>query len=284
MSGAEIGGESVRVTANGLQHHVLRYGELGRPDLLVLPGISSPAVTADFLAGWLAELGYRVSVPDIRGRGQTDRAAPGEYKLTDYAADVAALVVALGLREPVIIGHSMGARIAAAYSVLHAPEAHGLLILVDPPVSGPGRERYPTSRESFLEQLHEAKRGTTVEEVRRFYPRWPERELWLRAQVLASCDETAVLETHEGFEREDFFTYWAKLTRPAVLVRGGVSPVVSPQAAAELSAARSDIELVTVPDAGHMVPWDNLPGFQDAVRPYLINAFNHATNRTSGET
>ncbi|MBB3087052.1 alpha/beta fold hydrolase [Geodermatophilus sabuli] len=269
MTTVEIRGESAYVEANGLRHHVLRYGEPGARDLLVLPGITSPAATADFLAVLLADWGFRVTVPDVRGRGESDRAPAGRHRLADYAADVAGLVEALELRTPVVVGHSMGARIAAAWAVLHAPADHGLLVLVDPPTSGPGRGPYPTSREAFLEQLHEARRGTDAAAVRRFYPAWPERELQLRAEVLASCDETAVLETHEGFETEDFFEYWAQLTAPVVLIRGGDSPVVPLTAVADLRRARPDIEIVTVPGAGHMVPWDALPGFLDAVRPYL---------------
>nr|WP_275941550.1 alpha/beta fold hydrolase [Planosporangium mesophilum] len=242
---------------------------------MILPGITSPAATADFLATELAELGFRVHVPDIRGRGRTDRAPAGEYRLTDYAADVAGLVDALGLNRPVVLGHSMGARIAIAYAVLHAGADHNLLILVDPPVCGPGRGPYPTTRESFLEQLHEAYRGTTADEVRRFYPKWPQRELQLRAEVLATCDETAVLETHAGFESEDIFGYWREVTQPAVLIRGGDSPVVPAASADDLRAANSRIEILTVPDAGHMVPWDNLPGFLDAARPYLQSAVTH---------
>jgi N-formylmaleamate deformylase len=265
----EIAGRSVEVEANGLRHHVLQYGDESAPDLLILPGITSPAATADFLAVLLAEDGFRVHVPDIRGRGRTDTAPAGAYRLTDYAADVADLVDALGLRQPTILGHSMGARIALAYAVLHAPDDHGLLLLVDPPVSGPDRGPYPTSREAFLEQLHEAQRGTTAAEIRRFYPRWPERELQLRAEVLASCDETAVLETHAGFESEDVFGYWRELRGPALLVRGGDSPVVPESAAEDLRHANSAIDIVTVPGAGHMVPWDNLPGFLDVVRPIL---------------
>jgi N-formylmaleamate deformylase len=271
----DISGRSVEVQANGLRHHVLQYGEEGRPDLLILPGITSPAVTADFFATLIADLGYRVHVPDIRGRGQSDRAAAGQYRLTDYAADVAGLVTALGLKRPVILGHSMGARIAIAYAALHAGDDHGLLIVVDPPVCGPGRGSYPTTRESFVEQLHQAYRGTTAEEVRRFYPKWPEREVQLRAEVLASCDEVAVLETHAGFESEDIFGYWRRITQPAVLIRGGDSPVVPAAAADDLRAENPAIEILTVPSAGHMVPWDNLPGFLDAVRPYLSTAVSH---------
>lgn len=267
MSAVEIRGQSERVRANGLTHRVLRYGTAtGTRDLLVLPGITSPAVTADFIAGPLADIGFRVTVTDARGRGETDRARPGQYRLQDYAADAAGLVDALGLRDPVVLGHSMGARIAAAYADLHAPRDRGLLILVDPPVSGPGRGPYPTSRESFVRQLREAQRGTNADEVREFYPQWPLRELRLRAEVLASCDETAVLESHEGLETEDFFAYWERLRRPALLVRGADSPVVPESAADDLRRARPDIPLVAVPDAGHMVPWDNLPGFFDAVR------------------
>jgi len=275
MTTVEIAGERVGVRANGLHHSVLRYGRDGAPDLVLLPGITSPAVTADFLAVLFANMGFRVTVPDVRGRGESDRAAAGSYRLVDYAADVAGLVDQLGLRTPVVVGHSMGARIAAAYAVRHAPAEHALLVLVDPPTSGPGRGPYPTTREQFLQQLTEAYRGTTADEVRRFYPKWPERELRLRAEVLASCDETAVLETHTGFETEDFFEYWARLTQPVALVRGGDSPVVPLPAVADLRRARPDIEIVTVPGAGHMVPWDNLEGFLDAVRPYLLAHVQH---------
>lgn len=261
----EIAGESVRVTANGLRHHVLAYGAGGRGDLLILPGITSPAATADFIAAPLAERGYRVHVPDLRGRGETDTLPAGSYTLPDYAADVNGLVDALGLDRPVVLGHSLGARIAAAHAVLNGPDRHGALILVDPPVSGPGRDPYPMSRESFLTQLREARAGTTVEAARRFYPKWPERELRLRLEVLPSCNETAIAETHAGFEQEDFFPYWAKIAPPATLIRGADSPVVPEGAAAELAAANPAVPIMPVPEAGHMVPWDNFAGFFEAL-------------------
>lgn len=266
MSPVKIRGESVRATANGLRHRVLRYGRPGARDMLVLPGITSPAATADFLAVHLAGMGFRVTVPDARGRGTTDRVPAGQYRLTDYAADVAGLIKVLELHDPVLLGHSMGARIAAAYAAAYAPRRHGLLILTDPPTSGPGRGPYPTPRESFIEQLREAQRGTDADEVRRFYPKWPLRELQLRAEVLATCDETAVLESHHGLENEDFFGYWARLTQPVLLVRGVDSPMVPDPAVDDLRRMRPDIEIISVPDAGHMVPWDNLPGFLDAIR------------------
>ncbi|WP_052699209.1 alpha/beta fold hydrolase [Hyphomicrobium sp. 99] len=256
-----ISGRTSHVAANGLKHHLLTYAGGNAGDVLILPGITSPAPTADFIAAPLAARGFNVVVPDLRGRGMTDAPLSGRYRLIDYAADVAGLILELGLSRPHIIGHSLGARIAAAYAAEFCSDDHGMLVLVDPPTSGPGRGTYPTSRAAFLEQLHAAKRGTTAEEVRVFYPKWPTRELQLRAEVLASCDETAVVETHAGFNNEDFFALWSVLKRPATLVRGEISPVVPPSAAAELAVANPHIPIVSVPNAGHMVPWDNFNDF-----------------------
>ncbi len=268
----EIAGRSVHVEANGIRHHLLSYGESGQPSVILLPGITSPAVTADFLARRIAAMGFAVHVPDIRGRGQTDAPPSGNYRLEDYAADVAGLVAALNLHDPLVIGHSMGARIAAAYATEHAAERRSLLVLVDPPLCGPGRGAYPTSLDSFMRQLGEAKRGTTPEAVRAFYPKWPVREILIRVEALQGCDETAIRESHEGFEAEDFFPYWRKVVAPAVLIYGGDSPVVTADGAADLARANPAVPLVRVPDAGHMIPWDNEPGFFDALTPWLEKA------------
>lgn len=271
-----ISGKSLRVAANGLRHHLLHYGSAEASAVLILPGITSPAATADFLATRIAGMGLRVLVPDIRGRGATDTPPAGSYTLAHYAADVAGLVEALGLRRPIVIGHSMGARIAAAYVATCAPEDHGLVVLVDPPLSGPGRGPYPTTLDSFMTQLHEAKAGTTPEAVRRFYPKWPERELRVRMQVLPTCDETAIRETHAGFESEDFFPYWQKVTLPAALIYGGDSPVVPEGGARDLARANPAVPVLRVPEAGHMIPWDNEAGFFEVLEPLLRSATSGA--------
>ncbi len=267
MISPSVSGRRVSVRANGIRHEVLLYNEGGVTDLYLVPGITSPAVTADFVAVELAAAGYRVAVPDVRGRDGSDIAGPGGSTLPDYAADAAGVIEALGFDRPVLVGHSMGARIVAAASLLRPDD--GPVVLVDPPVSGPGRDPYPTTRAQFLQQLHEAQRGTDADAVRRFYPRWPERELQIRAEYLASCDETAVVETHEGFETEDFHGIFVKLSAPTLLVRGAESPVVPEAAARELAALRPDIPIHNVAGAGHMVPWDNLTGLLDVVLPYL---------------
>lgn len=267
-----LSGTSRFVKANGLRHHVLSYGKVTDPAVLILPGITSPAATADFIATRIEALGFSVYVPDMRGRGTTEAAPAGGYAIEDYAADVAGLVEALGLSKPIVLGHSMGARIACAWAVTYATHGHSMVIIVDPPLSGPGRGPYPTSLESFARQLNEAKAGTSVEAVRNFYPKWPERELQIRVEVLPSCDDTAVRETHKGFETEDFFVFWRKMTLPAALIYGADSPVVTGEGAADLKRANPSIPLHEISSAGHMVPWDNEAAFFETLMPILLEA------------
>lgn len=266
------GAESRTVDAGGLSLHALDFGGDG-PPALVLPGITSPAITWEFVARELLP-GVRPVVADLRGRGLSDPA--DSYAIDDYAADAQALIDGLDLGRPIVLGHSLGARIAAALSV-RQPGSAGPLILVDPPLSGPGRPPYPTSLEAFLGQLAEAQAGTTAEAVAAHWPGWPPREHELRARWLATCDEAAVSATHRGFESDDFLELWKALPEPALLVVGARSPVVTQEGAEELRDLRPEIEIVSVPDAGHMIPWDNLPGFLDAIAGFLRE---HAGTRT----
>jgi N-formylmaleamate deformylase len=228
--------------------HLLDYGGSGVP-LVIIPGITSPAVTMDFVARQLTDLG-RPIVVDVRGRGLSD--SGDSYTLADYASDT--LAVLDGLGDPVVVGHSMGARIAAATAVRRPLRG---TVLVDPPMSGAGRGPYPTTLEAFLGQLDEAVRGTDADEVARSWPRWPRREQELRARWLSSCDREAIVATHRGFESEDFFDVWPSVPAPTTLLYGADSPVVTAEGAKEAEAANSTASLVEIPDAGHMVFWDN---------------------------
>ncbi|TGB09156.1 alpha/beta hydrolase [Streptomyces sp. MZ04] len=244
--------------------HVLDYGGPGTP-LLILPGITSPAVTMDFVARELTDL-VRPLVLDVRGRGLSD--GGGSYALEEYAEDVEAVVTGLGLDRPVLFGHSMGARIAAVTAVRGKVGLRGT-VLGDPPMSGPGRGPYPTPLEAFLDQLAQARRGTDADEVALSWPRWPHRERELRARWLASCDEEAVAATHRGFESEDFFDWWPSVPGPVALLYGADSPVVTAAGAGEAAGLLPSAVLAEIPDAGHMLFWDNTRAALSALRQAL---------------
>ncbi|WP_113701464.1 alpha/beta fold hydrolase [Nonomuraea lactucae] len=261
---AHVPARSRWVTTGPIRLHALDYGGDGVP-LLVLPGITSPAIAMDFIARELTDLVRPITL-DVRGRGLSDDGP--SYTLEDYAADTEAVVTALGLDGAVLLGHSMGARIAGLTAARGKVPLRGS-VLVDPPMSGPGRAPYPTTLTAFQLQLQQARRGTDADEVARSWPRWPRREQELRARWLASCGEEAVAETHRGFESEDFFAFWPSVPAPTALVYGADSPVVTALGADEAVRANPAARLVEVPGAGHMVFWDNPRGALEAVRDLL---------------
>jgi pimeloyl-ACP methyl ester carboxylesterase len=68
---------------------------------------------------------------DLRGHGQSDPPRNGDYSLEGCADDVQAVMDALGVDRAVLVAHSMGAGVAAAFAATRPERVAGLL-LVDP--------------------------------------------------------------------------------------------------------------------------------------------------------
>jgi N-formylmaleamate deformylase len=253
-------GESRFVEAAGLRLHLLEYGHDNEPVLVVVPGITAPAALWEFVAVELAR-DYRVLTLDNRGRGLSDRAA--RYGLADYASDVLAVLDALELERPFVLGHSMGARIVTAFDALHPGRRAGLIV-ADPPVTGPGREPYSWALETLLGTI-----GLSPAELRAVFPGIDDEQLALRAEWLPTCDETAVAESYRNLHAEDFFAHWRRVAAPGLLLWGEVSDTVSPAAAAELSRENPAVEVACIAGAGHMLPWDDLAAFVASVRVFI---------------
>lgn len=258
-------GSSGHVTSGGVRLHYLEYGAGGVP-LLVVPGITSPAVTWEFVAEELAGE-FRVVVLDARGRGLSETGSPGSYTIPVYAADAAAVIEGAGLEAPIVLGHSMGARAVAGLAVLH-PEVARALVIADPTLTGPGRAPYPTSLDDFVASLRAARAGATADDMRPYFPTWTEEQLALRADWLATCDEQAVVESYANLHDEDFFAYWRQVPPPVLFLYGGTSPAVTREGVDEVRAANQAAEIVELRRAGHMLPWDDLGGFLAAVREF----------------
>jgi pimeloyl-ACP methyl ester carboxylesterase len=100
----------------------------GSPFVLV-HGLSSNARTWDQVAGHLAAAGHRVLAFDQRGHGLSDKPDQG-YDTATVAGDLARLLDALSLEQPVIAGQSWGGGVALHFGAAHAGRARGL-VLVD---------------------------------------------------------------------------------------------------------------------------------------------------------
>jgi pimeloyl-ACP methyl ester carboxylesterase len=129
--------EQSRVAANGLTFHVRRAGS--GPPLVLLHGWPEFSLTWELVMRRLADR-FSVIAPDFRGFGDSDKpdAGPTDRAGPDvHAADILALLDALGLAQVGLVAHDVGGNVAQSLCRT-APERFSGLFLFDTPYPGIG--------------------------------------------------------------------------------------------------------------------------------------------------
>ncbi len=118
---------------NGLSLHVVEAGPADGPLLILLHGFP------EFWWAWrhqitpLAEQGYHVVVPDMRGYNESE--APqdvGSYRLDVLVSDVLALADGFGAKRFRLVGHDWGAIVAWAVGASHSERLERLAVMDGP--------------------------------------------------------------------------------------------------------------------------------------------------------
>jgi pimeloyl-ACP methyl ester carboxylesterase len=105
------------VHANALEFNVAVLGS-GPRLALCLHGFPESSFSWRYQMPLLAQLGFLVWAPDLRGYGKSSRPnGIAAYSMENLRADVAALIEASGATETLLIGHDWGALIAWDYAM-----------------------------------------------------------------------------------------------------------------------------------------------------------------------
>ncbi len=124
------------VTVRGLDLCLCTWGDSRDRPLLCLHGILNQGAIWGAIAPTLAQQGFWVIAPDLRGHGKSAHLdASGNYQMLDHLADVDALIHQLGISQCAVVGHSMGAVLAAALASAR-PHIVTTLVMVEPVVPG----------------------------------------------------------------------------------------------------------------------------------------------------
>ncbi len=84
------------------------------PALVLVHGITESRRTWDPLIAPLIAAGYRVHAVDLRGHGDSSKAAP--YDLMTMANDLAAVIAHERIDDALLVGHSLGGAVVSAYA------------------------------------------------------------------------------------------------------------------------------------------------------------------------
>lgn len=259
-------GRSQTLATDRLRLHTLQWGQPGAPALVCLHGTSMQASAWSALGTALASRFHVIAV-DMRGHGQSDQPATG-YALTDYAADVLALLDALGLERASLIGSSLGTQVAIAFAARH-PQRVQRLILSDPSclIDQQAIDQYvglhrtrPRSFDGWPQALEFSRR---LPQRRRFSeavhaftlqgdlgPAGDGRLQWRYAlqPILQTFEELTVDQAPDI----------AAVQAPVLILRGSESHVLSRPGALRLLDDFARAELVEVGDCGHTI-WGDQP-------------------------
>lgn len=269
--------------ADGLTLVADRRGDARDPSVVFLHGGGQTRHSWGGTAAAVAERGWCAWTVDARGHGESDWSPEGDYRLSQFARDIATVIGEIGDR-PALVGASLGGLTSLLLLGQDAPGAGRGLVLVDivPNMEKKGTDRIAefmmANAETGFASLEEAAdavaaynhhraRPPSVEGLRknlrerdgRWYWHWDPRFVSPAAERGPSeiNDPTLLMDCAKA------------IAEPMMLVRGRMSDVVSPQGAAEFVDEVPSATFVDVSEAGHMVAGDRNDAFTVAVTDFL---------------
>ena len=248
--------------AGGGQHiSALLWGS--RPEIVLLHGGGQNAHTWDTVA---LALNRSLLAIDLPGHGHSDWREDHDYGPGTSAPAVAAAIAALAPAADLLVGMSLGGVTAIRVAAKRPGLARRLALVdvtpgVDETKAEPiiafmsGPERFD-SFDEILERTVQFNPSRTVSSLRRGVlhnaRELPDGSWTWRYDPVRSWK--AAERPTVGFG--DLWDDVEALTMPLLLVRGGLSSVVSDDDVAELRRRKPDAEVVTVEDAGHSIQGD----------------------------
>jgi len=120
-----------QLEVNGLDHHIITWGEGSGPRVLLCHGFLDLAWGWDRVGRRLADAGYVAVAFDWRGHGESAWVGPGAYyHFPDYVLDLSEIVKSLFDAPPHLVGHSMGGTACSLFAGT-LPDAIRSLTLIE---------------------------------------------------------------------------------------------------------------------------------------------------------
>lgn len=273
---------------DGLSLYARHYPAAGAEALLpviCLHGLTRNSKDFEDIAPVIAGWGRRLIVPDVRGRGQSDRDSnPKNYRPPIYARDVLEMMAAFDVPRAVFLGTSMGGIITMTLAALR-PKAIAAAILNDvgPSIAPEGVARIlsyagkPVDIRSWEDAADYVRRTNTVafphygvDEWRRLASRTFRED---NGAPVLDYDPAITVSLGKPPGKAALWTaalLFRRLARnrPTLLIRGALSDVITADIAARMQRSAPSLQTCVVPGVGH-APMLTEPVAIDAISHFL---------------
>ncbi len=227
--------------------------------VVVLHGWGLSAARFDGLKKELKKEGFTVHIPDFPGFG--DSAMPSKpLHLTDYAIFLDEYLKTQKLKEPIIIGHSFGGRVALVHEKLYPGKIFALVLTGTPGFT-------PVAKRKLMLFIAIAKAGKLVlslpilnlvqEKIRRWYYYFVGAREYFRA-------EGSMRETFKNVVRQDLAESMESVHVPTLLLWGENDIITPVWIAQKMKTRIPGATLTVIPDVDHGVPYKEPQKFVQA--------------------
>jgi pimeloyl-ACP methyl ester carboxylesterase len=216
---------------------------------------------------------FRVIAPDLRGFGQSCVTA-GTVTMQEYADDLAALLKAMHVSEPVIFcGLSMGGYIGWQFVARHAEKLAALIIADSRAIAD--NEKAAAGRLETAAKVE--KEGTKVVADAMLPKLFASRAIEENApyvlatkEVMLSAPRSGVAAALRGMaQRPDYTKELPSIKVPTLVLCGEEDAIAPPAEMKEIAAAIPGAKYVSIAGAGHMAPLEKPAEVNKAIREFL---------------
>ena len=291
-SSASSGPSSHIYFSQRLRLHYVDWGNPDGPPMLLIHGGRDHCRNWDWVAEHFAK-DYHIIAPDLRGHGDSQWEASGNYTQISYVYDIAQLLQQKNMHDVTVIGHSLGGAIALMYTALF-PERVKKLVAIE------GMGPSPSLAAKHAEISINDRVRSWVDDMRKLSGRLPRRYDTLDDAFKRMRDENPHLSEEQarhltlhganqnedgtyswkfdnyvrvfsmsGLPNEQVKKMYGEISCPTLLMRGEESWASDPVADGRTQCFNCPIEYQSFANAGHWVHHDQLDGFVDRVSEFL---------------
>ncbi|MBP7687388.1 MAG: alpha/beta hydrolase [Thermoflexales bacterium] len=219
----------------------------------------------------IAEAGYTVYAPDMRGFGLSDKSWDGTMAHAAQADRLAAFMDAVGIDRAVLAGNSMGGNIIAHFALKYPDRVRGLIFVdaaiftgapnaavVSTILEFPPIRRWGQHAVRFL-LADDTRNADTIKSAWYDPAKLSDDVLIGYRRALRTPDwDLGLLAMSRDSGQNDISGRLAEITAPTLIIWGEHDTWINPANGPRLQQAIADSKLIVIPQAGH-VPHEEQP-------------------------
>lgn len=263
-------------SANGTQLHAEVFGPDAGQTIVLAHGWTEMLSYWTYVIRDLTSRGLRVVAYDLRGHGQSEPAADGDYDIARFGEDLEAVLAACvpdGERA-IVAGHSLGAMSIVGWADHHDVErrvcavallntgvgdliAESLLVPVPAIANLLNRAFAPTGLlgvRATVPRFSTPLSHTTIRYAA-FGPAASPGQISFYERMLIACPPDVRADAGIAISEVELRHAIPRLTVPAIVIAGDLDRLTPPSHAHRIAAALPQLErLIVLPQTGHMAP------------------------------